>query len=688
MEASGPEDAGEERGLQHADLCSNCSHIFQHSILNGMPIPRTGRADGKDMFIHLADPSEIVAAAAEGCHICKCLTENGAPTQAIWYFITAGQEDDEYVLHMEVQDIAQKYNHTKNEPVMRLAKRSSIAKFHLFPTQERSKARDLGWAAMSKNWTGHHSSLDLARYWLEICRARHSTCRNTSAPNEYPTRLLHISDTLVYLVDTAKYTPDGPYATLSHCWGLQPFFVLTPDNKKLMESGISRDQFPRSFQDAMAVAQHLLIDWLWIDCYCILQGSSVESQLDWQHESNKMASVYANGLINIGVDHAENPYAGAFIERDSRVHKPFIVSWKVTESSDKVTYNIVRYDLEQIQKDIFNAKLSTRAWCVQERILCPRMLHFGSSQVHWECNESPWLCERFPTASATHWQTIIALQQSPFGLDRLLDSIRHMVQPKYYDRAVIPVFWSLIVQMYTRASLTYPQIDKLLAVTGIALQATSMFGDLYQWGLLRKTLPALFYWTNMSLRSEEYRYSESRLQKHKPQPEKRTIQAPSWSWASLDGEIEFAAPAVFQEAHYLMTCLFDCCDFLGMLSGIASNLALRGLVCLGRLLQPKFLSLKHGCSYIILHTFPAHDLRCAISSERSLMNPNKIAEYRVMPVLTYQHGFGGIILERMQDGTHSRIGTTWFGQSPAELQQEHVWCTTLRQTPPELLILV
>lgn len=44
-----------------------------------------------------------------------------------------------------------------------------------------------------------------------------------------------------------------------------------------------------------------------------------------------------------------------------------------------------------------NCVLSERAWCLQERFLAPRLLHFGSAQVLWECraamaaeDDRPW----------------------------------------------------------------------------------------------------------------------------------------------------------------------------------------------------------------------------------------------------------------------------------------------------------
>src|SRR2546421_346148 len=42
-----------------------------------------------------------------------------------------------------------------------------------------------------------------------------------------------------------------------------------------------------------------------------------------------------------------------------------------------------------------SASFNRRAWVLQERLMAPRVLHFGSAQLFWECRRG-LLCERFP----------------------------------------------------------------------------------------------------------------------------------------------------------------------------------------------------------------------------------------------------------------------------------------------------
>jgi len=46
------------------------------------------------------------------------------------------------------------------------------------------------------------------------------------------------------------------------------------------------------------------------------------------------------------------------------------------------------------QDEVSDALLNRRAWVVEERLLSPRILHFGSNQLLWECYESA-ACESF-----------------------------------------------------------------------------------------------------------------------------------------------------------------------------------------------------------------------------------------------------------------------------------------------------
>jgi hypothetical protein len=93
--------------------------------------------------------------------------------------------------------------------------------------------------------------------------------------------------------------------------------------------------------------------------------------------------------------------------------------------------------------------------------------------------------------------------------------------------------WSGIVEAYSRSKLTY-ESDKLVALAGLAMEIAQIFQrDDYLAGLWQSGLPYSLMWTahgdtdNTIVRPSKYR-------------------APSWSWASLDGNITF--PDIFKNA--------------------------------------------------------------------------------------------------------------------------------------------
>lgn len=54
---------------------------------------------------------------------------------------------------------------------------------------------------------------------------------------------------------------------------------------------------PNPFQDAIRIARHLGIHYLWIDSLCIKQDKDDRS--DWLEESRKMGQVYSNACLNV-----------------------------------------------------------------------------------------------------------------------------------------------------------------------------------------------------------------------------------------------------------------------------------------------------------------------------------------------------------------------------------------------------
>lgn len=154
--------------------------------------------------------------------------------------------------------------------------------------------------------------------------------------------------------------------------------------------------------------------------------------------------------------------------------------------------------------------LSQQGWALQDRIFSPRILHFGTSQLFFECN--------------THF-----ISEDGFKMDGRSDTLNEAAlstsRPHSpatpWSTPFVAAFWQTIVSLYSRRSLPDPN-DKLPALSSIAAHIASKTQDTYIAGLWRETLLDDLIWQATGhargLTSDPPSY-----------------RAPSWSWASIDG---------------------------------------------------------------------------------------------------------------------------------------------------------
>lgn len=137
-------------------------------------------------------------------------------------------------------------------------------------------------------------------------------------------------------------------------------------------------------------------------------------------------------------------------------------------------YRIVNEKL--YEDEVAHANLNLRGWVTQERLLAPRVVHFGRQEVFWECREI--------TASETYRNGL------PLGgLSGMFPRFKNLDPDIYrreketigdpdigdYQKEVMPYkVWNSIVIKYSGTSLTKGQ-DKLIAIAGIA----RYMGDMY-----------------------------------------------------------------------------------------------------------------------------------------------------------------------------------------------------------------
>lgn len=370
---------------------------------------------------------------------------------------------------------------------------------------------------------------------MSTCFDSHPQCNQSETLASYrPTRLLKLDSPNTFRLVLGTECPlTLQYVALSYCWGTKDVECLL----RLLQSTIedlsreqSVDNLPKTFRDAIDVAQHFGVDYVWIDRLCIFQ----DSPEDWQREASTMQDVYRNALFSISALGAKDDQDGLFFERDPRKAAPTIVTLKLTEDGEEKAF---RFSLERGWSWCLffeNEPLVQRSWVVQERLLAPRTLHFGSKQVFWECREAS-CCEMHPRGvyrfKDDNDDEDGGIQEAgrnpnhPVLWKRLLDAPgrRHFRDP--YDQLFAD--WNMLTNYYASRELTVPN-DKLVALSGLANNMKARLQQLrpgphrYLAGLWEETLMGTLVWNVRAPARRALKY-----------------RAPSWSWACLDGDLNY-----------------------------------------------------------------------------------------------------------------------------------------------------
>ena len=67
--------------------------------------------------------------------------------------------------------------------------------------------------------------------------------------------------------------------------------------------------------------------------------------------------------------------------------------------------------------EVERSSVSRRGWVLQERATAPRTLHFGMSQIYWECRVMG-SCEQFPNVLPSWKATTTSLRELRAAIDR------------------------------------------------------------------------------------------------------------------------------------------------------------------------------------------------------------------------------------------------------------------------------
>lgn len=407
--------------------------------------------------------------------------------------------------------------------------------------------------------TAEESVAGSLKGWMAKCDAEHEACR-PHAPDTtpLPTRVLDLGVTgAPCYPPSASSTEDirlfvsnghvAPYATLSHCWGPNPETVIRTTAATLDAhlAGIPLSRLSKTFRDAVAVCRAVGLRYLWIDSLCIVQDDAA----DWERESAVMGDIYRLSRLTVAASGSPGSSGGCFLPRSRDAHAPVRYTVTGDEFADTAGNDFFFGNNDDNDDDdndgggdgggdgneapasgigqvwirphirgfreLPRSVLHSRAWVLQERLLSPRTVHFDTDQTLWECRAARWTEDRVdpePASDGRHtanlWDGRVPLSEADAGARPAADFVAD---------------WYQVVENFTGRAITQGG-DRLPALSGLAKTLEPLARDRYVAGLWESHLALGLLW-----------------RRARPcwlvPPAAGAYRAPSWSWASLDGQV-------------------------------------------------------------------------------------------------------------------------------------------------------
>jgi hypothetical protein len=145
--------------------------------------------------------------------------------------------------------------------------------------------------------------------------------------------------------------------------------------------------------------------------------------------------------------------------------------------------------------------MGSRGWILQERLLSPAILHFGNTQLYWECRGVS-LSEEMPNYNS--------------GGGNIL---HNLIGRAHHDHFLQ---WYELLAQYSKMSLTL-ESDRLPTIAGLATRFRRNFRSTYLVGLWLEDVHRGLLWHPVY--DSSFRASQS------------AAVAPSWSWVSFPGAV-------------------------------------------------------------------------------------------------------------------------------------------------------
>lgn len=350
---------------------------------------------------------------------------------------------------------------------------------------------------------GDPQCVDFIKEHVETCLKTHDCAQEGGALPLLPDRVIWIeakNKSRIQLVEPRSIR--ARYIALSYCWGpVSPTTYLTnADTFQARKSGIEFTDLPPLFQDVVKTARALGIDYIWIDRLCIIQGDPK----DFDTQAPKMGEIYGRATLSIAA-------ASATTENDS-IYAPREDKWMSVEhrtgfngaSSIKIRSRRLWSRLGTEKKGGDYGRISTRAWVWQERLLAARTVFFTPGGLKFECRRH------------SVWEGYGEGQRGNSWSNQL-DTITYSSWPK-------------LIEEFMGRNISRPS-DRIPAIVAVAKRVQRVKNWTPCWGLWANNLILGLGWAPKTIKSQDGG--------HDCRPNQGRY-APTWSWASVDGPIDYS----------------------------------------------------------------------------------------------------------------------------------------------------
>ena len=392
--------------------------------------------------------------------------------------------------------------------------------------------------------------MEYAKSWVQDCLSKHDICNadhNASLGHaERPKRVLELTiDRDTVLRQSSELSQPFLYVTLSHMWGAHPEQQLQLSQSRLEEfqTAIPEEELSEVYRTAIKMTLDLGYRYLWIDSLCILQDSSE----DWSSEATRMGVIYRNAVCSLSFLYP--PEMGVNPLHDRRAKSPCIFRRATLSGPGLIArpspafftkYGNFQYGKALLPKiehwgkywewlDWTKWPLFSRAWVLQERLLCRRhIVVIGYDHLLFECSE--YQCD----------ELIGQLREEHYPHEKVTEPTKKSFSALQYTEHPLDSFvpWFETIYCYRAKRLTR-ESDRIIAHAGVARVFETTNRLTYLAGMFLEHMPHTLLWHGDKFAARD---ADSVISQELgvDKIEALDIKAPSWSWFALPTQVEIS----------------------------------------------------------------------------------------------------------------------------------------------------